>query len=184
MRRFTAFSETLPTYVAGKGPQMIRMAGDVGDGFAISVGYTPGMVRDAIKQVHDGLEIRDRTADAFDVAGFVFCTEEIDTRAREFTTRYIANAPTSASLHLKGVDEVDVDALQTAAEEDGIEAATDFVTTEMVESLVVVGDRSACCDRINNYVAAGLDLPILTYLGPESPDFVLDVGEAWATEET
>jgi 5,10-methylenetetrahydromethanopterin reductase len=180
MGRFSTVSEAVPTYVAGKGPQMVRMAGDIGDGFVISIGYTPGMVRDAVMQVRDGLAIRDRNTDAFDVAGFVFCTNEIDRRAMEFAARYVVNAPTSASLHLEGVSDAEVDALRAAADADGIEAAIELVTTELVESLVVVGDRSACCDRIDDYVAAGLDLPILTYLGPESPEFVLDVGHTWA----
>lgn len=170
----------IPIYVAALGPQMLKMAGDVGDGFLVSIGFSPEMVERSLDRVREGLAMRDRDHDSYDVAAFLFCSESLTDRARRFTARTIASRDID-DLEASGLDAEAIAPIQEAYETDGADAAAGYVTDEMVEAFVVTGDGTIPPERqLDRYADVGVDVPILLPLDHGDPESVIDIGAAWA----
>lgn len=174
---------SVPTYVAAVGPQMLKMAGDVGDGWLISVGFTPEMIERSMTHVETGLDMSGRTRDDFDVAGLLFTAPEITDRAREFTAMTIAAVHEREDILASGIDPTDADRVSEAFEASGMSTAVDQVTDEMVETYVLTRDGPTDhAERLDQYIDAGVDIPILIHLGPGDPTDVVEMGVEWAEE--
>ena len=53
--KFEPIRNRIPTYVAGMGPRMLQLAGEIGDGVLISAGFSTELVKSAIENVKIGL---------------------------------------------------------------------------------------------------------------------------------
>lgn len=175
--------EEIPVYVAAVGPQMLKMAGDVGDGLLVSIGFTPEMVADSLDRVDDGLSMSGRSRDAYDVAGLVFCSDSISDRAREFTALTVGASHDLDQITASGIDEGAARAVREAFEGGGPDAAIDHVTDEMVETYVLTPENETPPgERLDQFVDAGVNAPILIPIDAAVAEHVIDVGAEWAGE--
>lgn len=172
--------EQIPIYVAAVGPQMLKMAGDVGDGLLISVGFPPALAEYAIERAKEGLAMRDRDRAKYDIAGLAFATKELTDRARQFAALTIGVVHDAEQLINVGFDEEEIQTVTEAFQEQGLSAATDVISDELVESFVVTEANYE--QWLDEFTAAGVDVPILLYLGPEDPESIVEMGASWARE--
>lgn len=173
----------IPVYVAAVGPQMLKMAGDVGDGLLVSIGFTPEMVAASMDRVDDGLDRSGRTREEYDVAGLVFCAASHSERTRRFTALTVGASHDLDQVTASGVDEADARAVREAFADGGLDAAVEHVTDEMAETYVLTPENDTPPDeRLDQYVEAGVGAPVLIPIDGGDADAVLDLGAAWAEE--
>lgn len=174
---------SITTYVAAVGPQMLKMAGDVGDGWLVSVGFTPEMIERSTTEIERGLDMSGRTRDDFDVAGLLFTAPEITDRVREFTAMTIAAVHDREDVLASGIDPSDADRVSEAFDTGGVSAGADEVTDEMAETYVLTRDGPTDhIGRLDQYVGAGVDIPVLIHLGSGDLTDVVEMGVEWAEE--
>lgn len=175
--------QEIPVYVAAVGPQMLKMAGDVGDGLLVSIGFTPEMVSQSLDRVDDGLEMSGRTRDEYDVTGLMFFGESIDERARTFAALTIGASHDLPQVTASGIAEADAKAVRDAFEAGGVEAALEHVTDEMAETYVITPENETPPgDRLDEYVDAGLKAPALIPIDESAAETAIEVGGEWANE--
>ena len=173
-------SDNIPIYVAAVGSQMLKMAGDVGDGLLTSVGFPPSLTKQSIERAKDGLVINDRDIEQFDVAGLAFATKELTDRARQFAAFTIGAIHDIEKLVAAGFEKQEVKRITEAFQKQGLPAAVDAISDEMAKSFVVTEDNYE--QWLTDFVEAGVDIPILLYLGPEDPRSITEMGASWAKE--
>jgi len=179
--RFEPPRKEIPIHVAAIGPQMLKMAGDVGDGLVVSFGAPPKLVEDSIEQVQKGLDMSGRTLNEFLVTTYIVAAPTINDRIRKFATEMIALAEPLLHLDLTevGFEEEEAQKIQDTCQEDGLDAAAELTTDEMVKTFSIIGDDMDCEARLDEYVDAGTDMPVLFHLGPEHPRETVDIGAEW-----
>ncbi|WP_204060781.1 LLM class F420-dependent oxidoreductase [Microbispora corallina] len=144
-------------------PGMLRLAAREADG-AITNWLSPGDVTRVRAELGEGVELIARL--------FVVVTEDADA-ARAIGRRLLAaylTVPVYAAFHeWLGRGEV-LRPMHEAWAAGDRQAAVKAIPDEVVDDLVVHGDAAACRARIREYVAAGLDTPVLAPLpgGPVS----------------
>lgn len=172
-----------PIAIAAMGPQMRELAGAVGDGWLVSFGYTPEMVADQWPAVANGLARRndagDGTGSEFDVAAFILAADRVTDRVREFVARTIATHDREDVL-ASGIDPDAAETVSATVEDEGVTAAAQAVTDAMAATYVLVADgpRSPA-DRLDQYVAAGVDCPVLIPIHADHVDPVVAMGARW-----
>jgi 5,10-methylenetetrahydromethanopterin reductase len=171
-----------PVYVAAQGPQMLRMAGDVGDGLLISFGYTPRMAAETVDGATQGLAIDGRDEDAFDVGGLITASPDITDRVRQFAAVRIADLLDPEELRRLDVGEEAIRSVRTTYSSAGIEAAAEYVTDDMAETFTLITGREGFSDRLDEYTDAGVDVPILLPLHEDDVSAVVSAGAAWARQ--
>lgn len=173
--------DEIPVYVAAVGPQMLAMAGDVGDGLLVSFGFTPEMVASALERVDVGLEMSGLTREEFDVAGLVFADDSIGERARQFAALTVSGRHDIEDVTASGVDEEAALAVREAYETDGIETAVEHVTDSMAETYVLTPENETPPgERLDQFVEAGIDVPLLVPMDATSAESVVEIGSKWA----
>lgn len=153
----------LPLYVAALGPRMCQLAGELADGVILNWA-TPEYVRQALANVRLGAERAGR--DPADVS--VACYARISAGApdgvmrralaRELA-RYI-NMPYYRQMFETAGFARHMPAVAEAYPRDPDEAAL-LVSDEMLAALTIRGDRDAFADRIREYRALGVTLPVV-----------------------
>jgi len=178
---FHAPRSEVPIHIAAIGPQMLKMAGDVGDGLVVSFGVPPLLVEQELEHVAGGLEMSGRTLDEFEVVAYIVTAPQINSRVREFAAEMIALAEPLLHLDVRdvGISLADAEEIREVHETEGVERAAELTTDEMVKTFAIVGDEASCHDRLDEYVAAGVDIPVLFHLGPEDPERIVDIGASW-----
>ncbi|MDO8532593.1 MAG: LLM class flavin-dependent oxidoreductase [Dehalococcoidia bacterium] len=71
--RLTWPSRPVPVYIAGAGPKILRLAGQVADGVIVGSGLLPGVVRDSLAQIRQGALDAGRDPSSVDVWWLARC---------------------------------------------------------------------------------------------------------------
>jgi len=66
-------SRPVPVYIAGGGPKILRLAGEIADGVIVGSGLLPGVVRDALAQIRQGATEAGRAPASVDVWWLARC---------------------------------------------------------------------------------------------------------------
>jgi 5,10-methylenetetrahydromethanopterin reductase len=69
---FKPFRNKIPIYIAGRGPKILQVAGEIGDGAIIGGFASSRTLAYALKQIHTGLERSGRSYDEIDVVSWVY----------------------------------------------------------------------------------------------------------------
>lgn len=163
----------IPLHVGAKGPRILELAGEVGDGLLTSIGQTPAQVGASIETA---LANRSAGASGFETTAFVFATADADL-ARRFAGAKFGAPHERDYVRSADVDDDRLAAIQATVKSEGIDAAADLVTPGMVDSIVATPDGgTALLDR---FVDAGVDVPAITYTGTEPVEEVLAIGADW-----
>ena len=170
----------IPIYVASTGPQVLRLAGRIGDGVLLSAGLSLPFTERCLGWADDGREAAGRQADEISRAGFIFFAvsengrDAVDELRRKiaFLFRSERHAENIKSSGLP----IDHEAIIDAVARRDLEAATGLVPDDAVDAFGVGGTPRHCRDKLQQYLDAGLDEPVLQISGtPENKALALEM---------
>lgn len=183
------FAEHLacPIYVASTGPQMLGLAGEIGDGVLLSAGLTLVSCRRCIDLAEAGARKIGRDPAAVRKAAFINMAVSHDgasaraamLRKLAFLFRSRGHADNIAS---SGLD-IDHQAIIDCLARHDLDAATRLLPERAAQAFAVAGTPTECRDRLAEYLAIGLDEPIVEVTGSrEERRLALDLIGALAKE--
>ena len=153
----------IPIYMAGQGPRMVTLAGEVADGILFS-NVSPEYVRSVMPLLRQGAEKAGRDPSRIDVGCFMFAAPEWSREATE--TAWRAMAQRCAMTHYEKMFEQvgfaeEARAVAQAVNAGDMERAVGLTPRELVGSLSLVGDPEAWRDRLAQYREAGVLFPVI-----------------------
>jgi 5,10-methylenetetrahydromethanopterin reductase len=165
----------IPIYYAAMGPQMLRLAGRIADGVLLNVGASTEYVRWAVEQIQIGAAETGRDWAEITVATWLTAYVVEDRaeglrKAREWLAGMLS-IPRQGELLLEkaGFDASilpDIRRHHTAYPHSGDKiAAASFIPDEVAESLALIGTTDQVRTRVEQYRAAGVQVPVLG-IGP------------------
>jgi 5,10-methylenetetrahydromethanopterin reductase len=156
-----------PLYVAGTGPKMQQMAGELADGLLTPSITTPGFVRYARENMRQGAEAAGRDPSELDLGCTIVASIDEDRAqgregAREIAGMYLANKVQniqgSADILLQEADlsQEEIRPVADAMESGGRLAAAAAVSDEILDkTLPIAGTPQDCIEAIESYHQAG-----------------------------
>ena len=163
----TAPERQVPIYIAGTGPKMQRLAGEVADGLLTASITTPDFVRYSRQNLVEAAGAVGRSADDIDIGCTLVASIDEDPikgrdGAREIAGMYLANkvqnirGSADVLLQMAGLTFEEITPVAEAMERGGRLAAKEAVTDEVLEKCQpIAGTPAECIARIEQYRAAG-----------------------------
>ncbi len=166
--------------MAARGPKMLELAGREADGVVLMVKADLGPALENVGEAEDEPVTRiylDRMA----------YTPEMLEDARRLYMYAVMDSP-PRMLHALGMSDEEIEAMQTALQEEGVAAAADHVTMEMIRNFQVAGTKEECSRSLRELIDTHqLDVFLLniTSAGLEDNRQVMaDIAAiAWEAEE-
>lgn len=157
----------LPLWLGVTGPRALEYAGEVADGVMLNTCLPTDYVRDAVERIGCGARRAGRSLDEIEIAMANATAPAVSSKegkriAARFIALYLSLFPNIARA--TGLDEGVTAAIPQAFEERGLEAASELVEDDVVDRLTVAGTVDECRARLDEYRAAGVQLPILAPL--------------------
>ena len=158
---------SVPIYMAGTGPKMQQLAGEIADGLLTASITTPGFVRYARKNVVEGAARSGRSADDVDIGSTIVASIDHDRDkgrdgAREIAGMYLANkvqnirGSADVLLDEAGLTFSEIAPIAAAMERAGRLAAKEQVTDDILDKCrPIAGTPADCIAAINEYREAG-----------------------------
>lgn len=171
--------QPLVVYVAATGPQMLDMAGAVADGVVFSAGLSSRYCKKSLDLVQQGARKQGRDVEGLRSAAYLLVATSPDGRAaREIIRRKLAFLFRNKAMQ-KNIDEtgvpVDLDSIVEAVSRRDVEEAARHVSDDAIDAYGVAGTVAECRVRIEEYLASGLNEPILMVQG-EAEDREMALG--------
>ena len=169
-----------PIYVASTGPQMLRLAGEIADGVLLSAGLTLASTRRCLDDAESGLRAKNRAPAALRKCSLINFRISRDGDAAKramlhklaFLFRSIGHADNIKSSHLA----IDHQAIMAAHARHDFDGAVRLMPIEAADAFAVAGTPAQCRDRLEQYLRAGLDEPLIEVSGnAEERRLALDV---------
>jgi 5,10-methylenetetrahydromethanopterin reductase len=153
----------MPLYLAATGPRAVKYAGEVADGVLLNVCLPPSYATERRDRVMAAARRAGRAA-AAEIAMCVVVSPHVDGHrgrdaARRFIAVYLSLFPNVARE--TGLDEDFVEHLRAVFTQAGLEGAAPLVGDEVVNLLSASGTVEDCRRRLEDYRAAGVQLPVL-----------------------
>lgn len=170
----------IPIYVAAMGPDMLQLAGRLADGVVLSAGLSTGSVRHSLALCEQGAAKAERDPKELRRAGYIFFSASNDAReavdaARNKLAFVMRNKFLAQNIKDSGIP-VDHEAVIAAIARRDVKAAAALVPDEAVEAFAIAGAPEHCRRRLQEFIDAGLDEPVLSLVGsPENCAFAIDV---------
>jgi len=177
--RFKPLRGKIPIYVAAIGPKMLEVAGEIADGVLLTAGCSPDYVMHAAKHVRAGAERAGRDYGTVDVAAFILTSLSDGPRERLGLKGFIAYGLTYASgeyLASSRVSDMEVEPIRRAFLERGMKAGAELVTDSVLNKFSACGDISNCVSRIEQYVEAGVKLPVVLPVETDTSKLISALG--------
>jgi alkanesulfonate monooxygenase SsuD/methylene tetrahydromethanopterin reductase-like flavin-dependent oxidoreductase (luciferase family) len=154
----------VPIYLAALGPRMLELAGRIADGVILNL-MSPAQAREAVGLVRAAAVAAGRSAKAVEIACVVHtCVADAPdvgaAAAREVVPRYILH-PSVGRLfgaHDEAGSLAGARDRTLAGDRTG---AAQLVSQQVADAFVAYGDADAVGSRLADYLAAGVDLPIV-----------------------
>jgi 5,10-methylenetetrahydromethanopterin reductase len=155
----------IPLYLAATGPRAVDYAGAVADGVLLNVCLPTSYVAERRQRLAAAAARAGRNPSAVEVAMCVVVSPHRDPKlgrdaARRFVAVYLSLFPNVA--HETGLDPKFVEQLRAMFSDAGVDAAARVVDDEVVDQLTASGSVDDCRHRLEQYRAAGVQLPILS----------------------
>jgi 5,10-methylenetetrahydromethanopterin reductase len=162
-------SGPVPIYIAAIGPDMLGLAGRIGDGVVLSAGLSTDSVRQSIALCAEAAAEEGRDLSEFRHAGYLFfgvshdANEAVDA-VRQKLAFVMRNKFLGANIKASGIP-IDQEAVIAAIARRDIEGATRLVPDAAVEAFGIAGTPRHCAKRLQDFIDAGIDEPVLGLLG-------------------
>ena len=169
-----------PVYIASTGPQMLKLAGEIADGVLLSAGLTLASTRRCLELAETGVRAKSRDATAVRKCSFInfnvshdgMAAKEAMLRKLAFLFRSRGHADNIASADLP----IDHAAIMAAHARHDFDGAVKLLPIEAANVFGVAGTPAECRERLAEYLAVGLDEPIIEVSGTaEDRKLALDV---------
>jgi 5,10-methylenetetrahydromethanopterin reductase len=162
-------SAPIPVYIAAIGPDMLRLAGRIGDGVVLSAGLSTDSVRQSIAVCVDGAAKEGRDLTAFRCAGYLFFAASHDAKqaidaVRQKLAFIMRNKFLGANIKASGIP-VDQEGVIAAIARRDIAGAAALVPDDAVEAFGIAGTPQHCTKRLHDFIDAGINEPVLGLLG-------------------
>ena len=159
----------IPVYIAAMGPRMLALAGRIGDGIVLSAGLSAAHAARSLAVVREGAERAGRDPAALRCASYLYFAASKGGSAHVELLRgklafLLRNRFLGENARLSGIP-IDQEAIIEAVARRDMDTATRLVPDEAVEAFAVGGTPNECRDRLQAYLDAGVDEPVLCILG-------------------
>lgn len=156
--------QPVPIYLAALREQMLTLAGEIGDGVIINW-LAPGDVPKVVKVAKEAAADAGKDPETFDVVArlFTFITDDKEQAvplARRSITTYL-NVPTYAMFHEWLGRGEELAAMWQSWKAGDRKQALEDIPQKVVDDLIIYGSADECRERINEYVAAGVTVPVI-----------------------
>jgi alkanesulfonate monooxygenase SsuD/methylene tetrahydromethanopterin reductase-like flavin-dependent oxidoreductase (luciferase family) len=172
----------LPIYVAGLSPNMLRLAGEIGDGVMLWL-CNPDYIRDVVvPAVAEGRERAGKGLDGFDLVaavpvGLTGDPEDARARQRAELVPYASLPFYRTMLERSGFGD-DLDAFDQGVQAGDMERAKAGLSDRMLAALGGIGDAEEVRAAVGRYLDAGATSPCIGAIPGTDFDAALDaVGE-------
>ena len=159
--------QRLPIYLAAIGPRALRLAGEVADGVLLNAYAPVEYIRWAAQHVRESAESAGRDPASVDITCMLIVrlTDDPDAMVpslQERVARLIAEPFTGeALLGYGGFDQSILGPVRQHIESGDETGAAKYVSEELARACYLLGDASECRRRIQEYIDAGVDTPLL-----------------------
>ena len=159
--------DRLPIYLAAIGPRALRLAGEVADGVLLNAYAPVEYVRWAVTEVRRAAREAGREPESVDVACMLIVRltddpESLMQSLRERVARLVSEPHTGeALLGRGGFEESILGPVRELVGRGDEVGASRYVSEELAEACYLLGDAERCRERIQEYVEAGVDSPLL-----------------------
>ena len=173
--------EHIPLYLGVTGPKALELAGEKADGVMLNAFLPTDYVVRAMERLEAGADRAGRSLADVDISGALIVSVDADSkaakdRARNFIALYLSLFPNIAQE--TGLANDLIAQARQAFEKEGQEAAATYIDDDVVDYLTASGTPEECRRRIEDYRAAGMEMPILMPLEPNVQMAVETLGPA------
>jgi len=168
-----AFGDTsprdIPIYIGATGPQMLELAGEIGDGVVLNYVVSVDYIRNAVELVRRGAERAGKSLDVVDRPELlVCCLSDDDPQAAVLEGKALVAYYLGTEPHIMKASNVDEELIKKVQEFVGWPAteadyrrAAQLIPDDVVRNLMAVGTTRQCQDKVAEYIQAGVTCPIL-----------------------
>ncbi len=175
----------VPIVIGATGMQMMRLAGEIGDGALLNYLVSPSYNADAMAMLEEGAARVGRTVDDIDRPQLVVCSMSEDRKAaldaaRLLVTQYLGQQPhimKASGVPQELLDEIG-SVLTWPASHDDVVAASKLVPDDVVQLITASGTPDECREKVAEYMATGCTCPVLYPLAPDV-DAMIDAFRDW-----
>jgi len=175
----------VPIVIGATGMQMMRLAGEIGDGALLNYLVSPSYNEDALAMLAEGAARVGRTVDDIDRPQLVVCSMSDDRKAaldaaRLLVTQYLGQQPhimKASGVPQELLDEIG-SVLTWPASHDDVVAASKLVPDDVVQLITASGTPDECREKVAEYMATGCTCPVLYPLAPDV-DAMIDAFRDW-----
>jgi 5,10-methylenetetrahydromethanopterin reductase len=170
----------IPIYVASTGPQVLKLAGQIGDGVLLSAGLTLASCRRCLEAVDAGAHAEGRDPNSVRKAGFInFNVSKDGKAAKNALLRKLAflfrSKGHSENIKSSGLD-IDHQGIIDALSRRDLDGAARLLPEKAATVFGVAGTPAECSELLEGYLAMGLTEPIIEISGRgEDRKLALDV---------
>jgi 5,10-methylenetetrahydromethanopterin reductase len=158
-----------PIYIASTGPQMLKLAGEIADGVLLSAGLTLASSTRCLELAAAGVSAMGRDPAALRKCTFINCNVSSDSAAARtamlrklaFLFRSRGHADNIKSSNL----DIDHQAIMQAHARHDFDGAVRLLPPEAANVFAAAGTPTQCRARLEEYLAIGLDEPIIEVSG-------------------
>ena len=161
----------IPIYVAAMGEQMLKLAGRMGDGVVLSAGLSAEYAARSFALAEAGARAAGRDPRRVRKAAYIYTVVSDSPKNAYETLRgklafLLRNRFLAENVRASGIA-IDQEAVMDAVAKRDLAAATALVPDEAVEAFAMGGSLDHCRRRLDQYLAAGVEEPVLVVLGTE-----------------
>jgi len=164
-----------PILVGASGEKTLRMAADLADGVILNVFVSPKLASESLAKIEPRIRSKPNFLKA--CAILIRPTNDVESLAKKMRTN-VALALTWPEGRLiaesASLPEGRLLDIRKQMKRGRVDQAASLVPLEIVKSVVVMGTPGMCRERVAEYRAAGVDLPIL-YAPPRQVESVLSI---------
>lgn len=167
-----------PVYIGAQGPNMLKLAGEIGDGALVNASH-PDDFKFAVKLLKEGRCGRDFSK--FDVGAYTSFSvaskkEDAQKAAKPVTAFIVAGSPDSV-LKKHGLSDNDVQKLRDAFKVSFADAVR-AVTPEMMDAFAICGTPDDCIEKISGLIKVGVTQVVVgSPIGPDRTEAIKLVGK-------
>lgn len=154
---------TIPIYLPGLGPKMLRLAGELADGVLLTVGADPRYIRSGLEAIEDGTRAAGRLRGTVRVAARIPCSISDEEDARRHVRSHVALAvlQTNKPFAFDDEDLLAIGRIRQAYDYrrhlsiDAMHA--NLVPDALVDKFALAGPPEECLERVRAIAACGIE---------------------------
>ncbi len=176
----------IPIYIGATGEKMLELSGEIGEGPLLNYMVSTEYIEDAMRRVTAGADRVGRRVEDLDRPQLIACSlsdtepDEAMRVGKVLVAYYLGTEP-----HIAAANKIDPELVAKVqavvgwpATEEDYERAVPLIPDGLVHSMMAVGTRTQCREKVGAYLAAGITCPVL-YPVMDDVGAVLDAFAGW-----